>query len=113
MAVQKPTFVTHHPVNPFVVDTVMPFQSQASPDTAVAVSGAVLEHIGNGLLDDSVITAWGDFLKSVHSDGRPLFANTWLRDTLGAQQTALTARPRAILASAQSTFLLWQSPLPP
>jgi hypothetical protein len=59
MAVQKPTFVTHHPVNPFVVDTVMPFQSQASPDTAVAVSGAVLEHIGNGLLDDSVITAWG------------------------------------------------------
>ena len=57
MPIQQPAFDTHHPVNPLVVDTVMPFQSQASPDAAVAVSGAVLDHIGNGLLDDSVIAA--------------------------------------------------------
>jgi hypothetical protein len=53
------------------------------------------------------------FLKSVHSDGRSLLANTWLRDTPRAQQTALTARPQAILASSPFTFLLWQSPQPP
>jgi hypothetical protein len=40
-----------------VVDPVMAFQPQASPDTAVAVGGAFLHHTGNGLLDDSVIAA--------------------------------------------------------
>jgi hypothetical protein len=35
----------------------MPFQSQASPDTAVAVNGAVLDNLSNGLFDDSVIVA--------------------------------------------------------
>ena len=57
MTLQQPAFVTHHPVNPLVVDPAVPFQPQASPDAAVAVGGAVLDHIGNGLIDDSVIIA--------------------------------------------------------
>lgn len=57
MTIQQPAFVTHHPVNPLVVDPAVPFQPQASPDAAVAVGGAVLDHIGNGLIDDSVIIA--------------------------------------------------------
>jgi hypothetical protein len=55
----------------------------------------------------------GDFLKSAQSDERVFLVNTLLREILRAVHTALIARPRAIQATAQSTFLLWQSPQPP
>ncbi len=55
----------------------------------------------------------GDFFKSAQSDERVFLVNTLLRELLNAMHTALTARPRAIQESAQSTFLLWQSPQPP
>ena len=57
MPVQQPTFITHHPVDPLVVDSVVPFQSQASPDAAITIGGAVLDHICNGLFDNDVIAA--------------------------------------------------------
>ena len=71
MPTKQPTLITHHPVNPFVVDPVMPVQSQASPDTAAAVSGAILDHIGNGLLDDDFIAARGRLSQDV-SFGRAI-----------------------------------------
>ena len=59
MPVQQSTFIAHYLTNPLVVDTVMTIQSQTSQDSEIPVSGAVLDHIGNGLIDDDVITAWG------------------------------------------------------
>ncbi len=55
----------------------------------------------------------GDFLKLAQSEERVFLVNTLLREMLNAMHSALSARPRAIQASAQSTFLLWQSPQPP
>jgi hypothetical protein len=40
-------------------------------------------------------------------------AAKWLGESLKAWHTALTARPLAMQASAQSTNLLWQNPQPP
>jgi hypothetical protein len=54
-----------------------------------------------------------DFRESAQSDERIFMVNTLRRDTPSAMHTALTARPLATQASAQSTFLLWQSPQPP
>ena len=57
MSVHKLAFITHDPVNPLVVDLVMPLQSQASPGKAVAIGGSIRDHDGNGLLDYIVIAA--------------------------------------------------------
>ena len=36
-------FITHNPVNPLVLDPLVPFQTQAGPDTEVTVGGTVLD----------------------------------------------------------------------
>ena len=59
MPVQKPTFITHHPGKPLVVDSIFSLRSQTSVDKTVALGGAVFDHVGNDLLDDSVIVASG------------------------------------------------------
>jgi hypothetical protein len=56
-SVKQTAFITHHPVNPLVIDPVMSFQSQTSPDASGTIGSAVLDHVGNGLFDDNVIAA--------------------------------------------------------
>jgi hypothetical protein len=63
LQVQQPAFVTHYPVNPIVVDPVMSFQSQASPDADVTLGGTVLDFIGYCLLHNSVIAALGELFQ--------------------------------------------------
>jgi hypothetical protein len=55
---QQPASIAHHPVNPFVATPVMPFQSQVILGEAVITGSAVLDHVGNGLLDDEVVATW-------------------------------------------------------
>lgn len=47
--------LTKAPSMPLVVS----FLPQACPDTAVALGGAVFDHVGNGLLDGGVISSFG------------------------------------------------------
>ena len=109
---QQPALIAHDPVHPLVIDLAT-VDLEPSPDPSVTIGGAIFDNAGIAFFSSVSSALGGDFLKSAHSDERVFLVNTLLRETPSAMHTALIARTRAIQASAQSTFLLWQSPQPP
>jgi hypothetical protein len=102
---QQLSLVSHNPVNPLMVNLAT-VDLQPVPDSPVAIGGSVLDHASKASFRSASSALGGGFLISDHSVERVFLVNTLLRDTPRAMNTALIARPRAIQASAQSTFLL-------
>jgi hypothetical protein len=61
MPIKKQSFISHHPVDPFMVDLAKPFELESCPNPAISKGSSLMNFLQNGRFQLPIRSFWGGF----------------------------------------------------